>query len=299
MDFLNREERRVLRSIQEHLNHALSVSNAVSEQIGTVDVYFHPSNSDLLLNCVTPHKGVAWARRDDLLDGFRGLERLGRVPRLVFQDELFPEAFCQQLEIMGLTLEDQRVVMVYHPLVGPIPLDEIPLGCLPNASPTPVSAWAATTRADLATWLRVFNAGYFNTEMITVPPDTLDPLARASAEGTHVYVLASYERAALGAARIALHPPTAQIEAMVTAPLWYGMGLEIGLIMTAVREAEARGCDTLFTIAPPPESRAIYRRLGFEDVAHLVIYWQAEQYAVLSDQPDSASHSRQGENTTP
>lgn len=298
MEYLEREERKVLRSIQDHFNHTLRASGAVREQIGTVDVYFHPSNSDPFLNCVTPHKGVAWVRYADLQAAFGGLERLGRVPRLVFQDALFPRAFCQQLEIMGLTLEDQRVIMAYQPLVGPLMLDEIPLGCLPEHPPAPVTAWIATERADLATWLRVFNAGYFNTELITVPPEAVDALEHASAEGTQRFVLAHYERTALGAARLAIRPPTAQIETLVTAPLWHGMGLEIGLIMTAVREAEARGCEITFTIAPTFETRAIYRRLGFEDVAHLLTYWQAEQYAAPTDQTTTASLPMQGENET-
>ncbi len=295
MQLLNREDRKILRKIQDHINHMLRTSNTTIEQIGTVDVYFHPSSSGLFLNCVTPHKGVAWVRREDLLAAFQGMERLGRSPRLIFQDALFPEAFRQQLEIIGLTLEGMQVVMIYRPLLGPLIPDEIPLGCLPAEPPAPVTAWIATERADLGTWLRVFNAGYFNTDMITVPPSAVDALEQEMQEGSRFFVLASYERAPLGAARVALHPPTAQIEALVTVPLWHGMGLEIGLAWQAVREAEARGCETVFTIAPPPDLRALYRRLGFEDLTHIMTFWQAETYAAPTDILPSLSDSAEGD----
>ena len=124
MDALNRYERQTLRRIQAYLQAALLDTHVVVEQLGTVDVFFHPSDSDPYLNCATPHKGVAWVRRDDLTSAFTGLQRLGRQPRLVFQEALFPAAFQQQLNLMGLALTYEQVVMVYQPVLGPSPLDE-------------------------------------------------------------------------------------------------------------------------------------------------------------------------------
>ncbi len=44
MSSLNREERQTLRSVQAHIHASIVHSQVVIEQIGTVDVYFHPTN---------------------------------------------------------------------------------------------------------------------------------------------------------------------------------------------------------------------------------------------------------------
>jgi GNAT superfamily N-acetyltransferase len=276
MRVLNRDERKTLRSVQAHISAATLHGPVVVEQLGTVDVYFHPTNADPYLNCVTPHRGVAWVRREDLLDAFGGLERLGRTPRLVFQDALFPAAFRQQVELMGLELEEQRPVMVYRPIYGPHLPGETPRGCLPETSGEQIATTVAATPAELATWLRVFRAGYFNTEALQIDPNDVEPLHDSASQGISVFVLATYENTPLGAAHIALNPPTAELEAVVTAPLWHGMGLEVALITTAVRTVLLRGCSIIFTIAPP--LMRLYRRLGFTELTNMLSFWQAENY---------------------
>jgi hypothetical protein len=153
MGSLSREERSALRQVQAHMREVMRAQQGVVEQLGTVDVYFHPTNPDPYLNCVMPHRGVAWVRREDLNHAFAGLERLGRVPRLVFQDALFPTAFQQQLRLMGLTLEDRRTVLVYRPLYGPLMPDETPRERAPDRFDPAVSTSLATTQQELAVWM--------------------------------------------------------------------------------------------------------------------------------------------------
>ena len=246
------------------------------EQLGTVDVYFHPTNPSPYLNCAMPHKGVAWVRREDLLDGFAGLERVGRRPRLVFLDALFPEAFRQQLGLAGLALEDRRAVMVYRPQFGPDLPGEIPLGRLPEVIPPPVTARIAAAEIELATWLRIFRAAYYNAESVMIVPGEIQPLYEAIRTGENVFVIAGYEGSPLGAARVGLRPPTAQLEVVATAPLWQGMGLENALITTATRAAQDQGCDMIFTIAPPDDQLHTFLRLGYVEVTHILTFWHAE-----------------------
>jgi hypothetical protein len=52
------------------------------------------------------------------------------------------------------------------------------------------------------------------------------------------------------------------------------MGIEIALITTAARAAMERGCNTVFTIAPPEEFTRLYHLLGFVDLAHMLTYWR-------------------------
>ena len=279
MHSLNREERKTLRIIQDHIHTSMRAKQAIVEPVGTVDVYFHPSNLDPYLNCVTPHKGVAWVRRDDLYSAFAGLDRLDRIPRLVFQDALFPFAFQQQLELMGLTFEDQRVVMVYRPLYGPDMPGETPRDRLPSEFDYAISATVATTQADLAAWVRVFKAGYYNTETLSVSLAEVDPLVESAQRGERLFVLASYQDTPLGTAQICLRDSSAEIESVVTAPLWHGMGLETALVTTAVRAILEYKRDIIFTIAPTDDITRFYRVLGFVDLTHIMTFWQAEEYS--------------------
>ena len=283
MGSLSREERSALRQVQTHMREVMRAQQGVVEQLGTVDVYFHPTNPDPYLNCVTPHRGVAWVRRDDLNHAFAGLERLGRVPRLVFQDALFPAAFQQQLRLMGLSPEDQRTVLVYRPLYGPLMPDETPRERVPDRFDPAVSTSLATTQHELAVWMRVFRAGYYNTELLAVDPDIVKPLVIAALRGEKVFVMANYELAPLGAARLGLRNNTAEIEAVVTAPLWHGMGLESALIGTSVHMALERGANTVFSVAPPGDFIRLYRNLGFVELTHVLTYWLSEDQARWTD----------------
>jgi ribosomal protein S18 acetylase RimI-like enzyme len=273
---LNREERATLRHIQTHMREAIRAQQTIVEQLGTVDVYFHPSNPDPFLNCVTPHRGVAWVRRDDLSTAFAGLERLGRVPRLIFQDALFPAAFQQQLLLMGLTLEVQKTVLVYHPMLGPLMPDETPRERVPEQLDPAISVITPKTEQELAVWLRVFRAGYYNTELLAVDPEVVKPLVAAAQKGDKVFVMANYERTPLGAARLAVYESSAEIEAVVTAPLWHGMGLEAALITMAINSVMERGVNVVFTVAPAGDIGRLYRQMGFVEMTRVLTFWLTE-----------------------
>jgi GNAT superfamily N-acetyltransferase len=277
MESLNRDDRQALRSIQAYMGASMLDAGAVLEQVGTLDVYIHPTNPDPYLNCASPHRGVAWVRRDDLNGAFAGLQNLGRIPRLVFQEALFPQALQQQLKAMGLTLEHERQVMAYRPVYGPNPPNEEPIGRLPDTLPDDVTTQVATSKPDLATWLRVFRSGYYNAETLTVDPADVEPLIAAANQRTSLFVTASYRDTPLGAARVGLRSSTAELEAVVTAPLWHGMGLEAALVMTATREAMEGGCDVVFTVAQSEDFLRLCRRLGFVEVTRVLTFWLIDQ----------------------
>lgn len=271
MDVLNRHEREILRRIQPYLHSGLD-AGTVSEQVGTVDVYFHPKTRDSYMNCVTPHKGVTWINRDDLDDGLVALDRLGRTPRLIFQEALFPDGFQQQLRLMGLAFETEQTVMVYQPLVGPAPAGETIFGSLPDALPHDVETVVATTWSQVEMWLQVFYTAYYNSHAPAVEPEVVDALLDEIADGHVFCVQASYQGTPLGVAQIALHDDSAELESIEILPLWHGMGLETGMIMTAVREAQARGYTVVFTVQPPGEIRRLYHRLGFAALSRVLVY---------------------------
>ena len=277
MNIPNRYERRLLRRIQEFRRAALLEAHTVVEQLGTVDVFFHPNNPNPSANCITPHKGVAWVRREDLRNACIGLKRLGRPPRLIFQAALFPEAFCRQLLVMGLEPETTWQILVYRPLYGPALVGESLYGQLPSAFHYDVTAAVAEDAPTLRTWLRVFHAGYYRTDTAPVDPAQVADLVRQAESGRRIFVLATYRGTPLGAARIDVRKRVAELETVVTEPYWEGMGLEEALVTTGVRTAEARGCDLIFTLSPPQGPPALYRRLGFLPLTRLLIYRQKPQ----------------------
>jgi len=271
MDVLNRHEREMLRRIQSYL-HKGGDSGGVSEQVGTVDVYFHPKARDSVMNCVTPHQGVAWVNRDDLEDGLVALERLGRTPRLIFLESLFPEAFQQQLHLSGLEYEAEQTVMVYEPLIGPAPAGETIFGRLPDDLPRDVEAHVAATWPQVELWLQVFYAAHYNSHAPAVEPEVVDALLDEIEDGHVLCVQASFQGTPLGVAQVALHDDSAEFEGVETLPLWHGMGLEVGMIMIAVRETQARDYPVIFTVQPPGEFKRLYHRLGFVSLSRVLIY---------------------------
>ena len=295
MNIPNRYERRLLRRIQEFRRAALLENHTVVEQLGTVDVFFHPNNPDPAANCITPHKGVAWVRREDLRNACAGLERLGRAPRLIFQAALFPEAFRRQLLLMGLQPESAWQILVYRPLYGPAPAGESLYGQLPSAFHYDVTASVASDATALRTWLRVFQAGYYRTDSAPVDQAQVADMVRQAAAGRRIFVLASYRGTPLGAARVSVRDRVAELEAVVTEPYWEGMGLEEALVTTGVRAAEGCGCDLIFTLSPPQEPPALYRRLGFLPLTKLLIYRRQEEDP--AEQKTSTARPQKGETT--
>jgi GNAT superfamily N-acetyltransferase len=275
MPTLNWDERQMLREIQAHLCALLVREGAAREQISTVDVYYHTSNMAPRLNTISPHKGVAWVRRDDVIYAAEWLTEHKRRPRLFFLDSLFPGAFQQQLQLMGLALEDEKVIIAYRPLYGPVLPDEIPLGRLIPEFEEHISAEVIDARKDLAIWQRVFNTAYYNAETLTVSNDQVDRLAATIEAGENLYVLACYDHMPLGVARVILHPPAAELELISVIPLWHGMGLENALIITAANAAMDLGCDTIFAVEPDGMLLNSFRRLGFVEVSHILTYSQS------------------------
>lgn len=273
MDALTRPDRQALRRIQTYLRAAREDAGAVLEPVGTLDLIHHPTDPNPDLNCVTPQTGAAWIRRDDLNAAFARLDTLGRVPRLVYHEALSPAAWQPQLESIGLVLERARAVLVYQPVQGPAPAGETLFGRLPDTLPQDVTVRIARAAGDLHTWLRIFDSEYAHDEdALNNAPGVVAELVAMAAAGQRLFVTASFQNTPLGAACAGLRDTVAEFEAAVTAPLWYGMGLEAGLIISATREAAARGCTTVFTIQPPQDARRIYRRLGFVALSRVLTF---------------------------
>jgi hypothetical protein len=273
MDSLTREERHALRGIQDHLRATRQETGAVIEQVGTVDVVVHPTSPDPDLNCVMPHKGVAWIRREDLRAAFTGLERLGRTPRLIFMQALFPTAFSHQLALMGLVQEETRPILVYRPLLGPALPDERLYGTLSECANPIIDTALTMTESGLAAWLSIVRSAEMGEAVEAVAPEDVAALATITRGSDKLFVLARYDGIARGAAYVACYDRAAGLDVLATFPGWHGMGMESPLIATGVRAALACGSQTIFTLAPTPLIARLCRRMGFVDLTEVLIYY--------------------------
>lgn len=273
MDALTRFDRQTLRRIQTYLHAARDDAGVTLEPVGTLDLIHHPTDPNPDLNCVTPQTGAAWIRRDDLSAALARLDALGRVPRLVYHEALSPAAWQPQLESIGLMLERVRAVLVYHPVQGPAPAGEVVWGRLPDTLPQDITARVARSADGLHTWLRIFDSQYaHDDDALNDAPGVVAELVDMVAADQRLFVTAGFQNTPLGATCAGLRDTVAELEAVVTAPLWHGMGLEEGLIITATREAAARGCTTVFTIQLSQDAGRIYRRLGFVALSRVLTF---------------------------
>lgn len=273
MDTLTRSDRQTLRRIQTYLHAARDAAGVVLEPVGTLDLIHHPTDPNSDLNCATPQTGAAWIRRDDVSAAFARLDALGRVPRLIYHEALSPAAWQPQLESIGLVLERARAVLVYHPVQGPVPVGEVVFGRLPDVLPQDVTVRVAHSTDDLHAWLRICDSEYaHDDDAFNNAPGVVAELLDMAAAGQRLFVTACFQNTPLGAACAGLRDTVAELEAVITAPLWHGMGLEEGLIITATREAAARGCTAVFTVQPPQDAGRIYRRLGFVTLSHMLTF---------------------------
>lgn len=275
MPTLIRSERQTLRAIQEHRLLRCRRAGAAYTQISTVGVVYHSERADATLNLVTPHQGVAWTRGEDLKQGFKLLERRGRIPRLEYLRGLFPEAFSRQLALYGLQLENESTVWLYSPIQGPFPDGESPFGRpTENGYLEGFHVEEVNTQRTLGIWLRMFRSAAYGVDIPSVDIHDIEPLQQERVNGDSIFVLGYYHNTPIAALHIVVGPKAAEIiEPAIIAP-WSGMGFEEILIGFAVQLLQLRNRETVYTVTNNGESGQRYLRLGFIQITQVVTYVQ-------------------------
>ena len=108
-----KESRRVLRRVQKHLSQSLIDMGANRENIGLVDVVYHPKNKLPHINYVSPRKNAAWIPGPGIKKGLERLRELERKPRVIYIEGLYPPLFAKSIRDLGLVIEQESTIMVY------------------------------------------------------------------------------------------------------------------------------------------------------------------------------------------
>jgi hypothetical protein len=273
MSTLNRSERQILRAIQEHMHTQYRRAGAAYTQVSTVGIVYHPDNTEPALNLVTPHRGVAWTRREDLQQAFDILSQRGRLPHLQYLKALFPAAFAQQLVLQGLRLERETPVWFYLPFQGPIPEGERLFGWRHDFTPLEhITAQAAATYQDFAVWLRVHQAATYGAEVLEVDPARVAALRKARPVGDYLLLTVASHGAPLAVTEVVFGDLAAQVMPPQVIWPWAGMGLEEALIQCAIELALAQGVQVIYMTGLPDHDPRLYHRLGFVLLTHQLDY---------------------------
>jgi GNAT superfamily N-acetyltransferase len=261
---LNRTRRQTLRRIQDHINVSRQRHGVLNEQTGVMDIYFHPTDDFGYYNYVMPRRGVAWVPGGNILDAF---DMLGKhhTPHMTVLEELFPPAWHQQVERLGL----ERAAWTYPLLTyGVVPdCDQQPITVTP-ALPTPsyVSTLEAADPNAVIAWLRMHRR----------PVDVAEVSRSWSnvQDGHEMYLLAADGYTLAGGVMLTLDPPLAGLAGLYIEDSHRGRGVGTGLLRAAVERATQRGCTLIYAIGDCEADSRLYRRLGFVDLDSFVVYNQ-------------------------
>jgi hypothetical protein len=220
--------RRLLRIVNDHVRLLYQDRGARIEALDLVDVIVHPADPTPELNIVTPRRSTAWVAAGYIQPGLARLRELGRPPRVQYITGLYPPQFAVVLRDLGLQVEHEMPLMIWHAPTEPSPVAAQPDAPKPiqiqTAQDVPPPIWVEMVQSDYLrrlwrdTWRACYTSLYLlgdvtedestqTHEIDHAPPTVIDYVA---AVGTQP----------VGAARLImrLEIGSAQIAALTLAP---------------------------------------------------------------------------------
>ncbi|MFN8374948.1 MAG: hypothetical protein U0694_18990 [Anaerolineae bacterium] len=273
-DTFQRETRRVLRLIQDHLYQVHATLGAVKEDLGLVEVIHHPSNTLPDLNYITPRRKTAWVSGHDIEMGIEYMRKIERTPRVQYIEGLFPPLFARTLTGLGLEAEHEIPLMVYKRGgfndVKPPPL-------IPPDKPDGVSLERVSDQRGIETWWYVWRNAFYDVLTLGVEPLVVGRDMAALQLGQQVDILMQRYTFPIGVARISIQKETAHLVGLALMRENRTPELIKLLQLAAMQAAFEVGCDIVFAPGETEEDRRICRELGFSDLGSMVCYIAKEE----------------------
>jgi hypothetical protein len=264
-----RESRRILRQVQDHLFRVHTNLGAVRETVGMVDVFYHPDLDIPNLNYVTPRQKTAWVSGNMVQQGLDHLQKYGRTPRVQYIEGLFPPLFAKTLRDLNLQVERETPLMIYRPegINSTVP----PAPVMP-AMPDGVTIEAVTDQRGIETWWYVWRNAYFDVLTLGVEPLFVGRDTAALRLGHQAdYLLYRYGFPA-GVVRISIQGDTAHILALALLKEVRTPAMVKVLQITALKGALERKAALIFAPGETENERRLNRELGFVDFGSVVCY---------------------------
>lgn len=264
-----RELRRILRQIQDHLGQVHESLGAVRESVGMVTVYHHPTNVLPHLNYVTPRQGTAWVSGAMIQQGLQYLGNLGRAPRVQYIEGLYPPQLSAALRKLDLEVEREVPIMVYK--VGGI-AGRVPPPIQPRPLPDGIAIESVQDHRGMEAWWYVYRNAYYDVLTLGVEPLLVGRDMAALRTGDQVdYILYRYGFPA-GVARLSLYGETAHILCIALLREIRTPAMLQLIMNAAARGALERGAKIVFLPGETEGERRMGRELGFLDFGSVVCY---------------------------
>ncbi|MGQ9890103.1 MAG: hypothetical protein ACUVSX_16690 [Aggregatilineales bacterium] len=268
-----KESRRILRRVQDHIIAADTQSGAQREAVGLADVVYHPSNASTKLNYVTPRRSTAWVSSEMVQQGIARLQQRGRAARVRYIEGLYPPLFGAALRELGLVVEHEMPLMVY--LAG----ESASSASSPaTAAPLPdgVSATACADQRSIELWWYAWRNAHFDALTLGAEPALVGRDLAAVTCGQQLNLLLYRDNFPVGAARLSVQSQGAYLMGMALMKEARTSSLLRALVVAVARAALDRGCNLICAPGETEADRLILRALGFRDFGSLVCYAPAE-----------------------
>lgn len=275
-DSLQRETRRVLRLVQDHLYQAHATLGAVKEDLGLVEVIHHPTNTLPDLNYVTPRRKTAWVSANDIGMGIDYMRQIQRVPRVQYIEGLFPPLFARTLTGLGLEVERETPLMIYKK--GGF--GEPPPPLTPPEKPTGVTIERVSDQRGIETWWYAWRNAHYDVLTLGVEPLVVGREMAALQLGQQVDILMQRFSFPVGVARISIQKETAHILGVALMREHRSPDMTKLLHLAAMQAAFERNCEVIFAPGETEDDRRLCREIGFSDLGSMVSYSAKDESGV-------------------
>ncbi len=264
-----KESRRILRQIQDHLVHVHVNLGATRETVGLVEVFHHGGNPTPTLNYVTPRKNTAWVSGPNIKQGLDHLRTFGRSARVQYIEGLFPPLFAKTLRDLNLQVERETPVLVYKP--------EGIKGHIPAAPPTPtlpdgVIIEEVNDQRGIEAWWYVWRNAFYDVLTLGVEPLFVGRDVAAMHLGQQVDFLVYRYGFPVGVARLSVQEETAHIAALALLKEVRTPVMTQALQTAVLRGALEHKAKLIFAPGETESDRRIGRELGFVDFGSILCY---------------------------
>jgi hypothetical protein len=265
-----KESRRILRQVQEHLINVHTNLGAKQDTVGMVDVFHHPTNPIPNLNYVTPRRNTAWVSGTMVEQGLNHLRTFGRTARVQYIEGLFPPLFAKTLRDLKLEVERETPLMIYKPdgINGHQPP---PLPTTLNL-PDGVSIEQVNDRTGVELWWYVWRNAFYDVLSLGVEPLFVGRDMAAMRLGQQLDFLAYRYGFPVGVARLSIQGETAHILALALLKEVRNPAMTRSLQTAVLKGAVERKAKLIFAPGETDADRRLGRELGFVDFGSIVCY---------------------------
>ena len=266
-----KESRRVLRRFQDHVMQAHLLLGAEQQNLGMVDVIYHPGSRAGDFNYVTPRRNTAWVSGNFVQQGIDRMRELNRTPRVQYIEGLFPPLFARTLRDLDLEPEQETPIMIYSAdgLSGadPLPITLPPL-------PAGIRFETVKDQRGVELWWYVWRNAYYDVLTLGVEPIIVGRDMAALHQGKQIDIIVYRYEFPVGVIRLSLQPDnnTAHILALALMREVRDTQMTYLMIVNGMLTAIERGYKLIFAPGDGEEDRRLLRGIGFMDFGSILCY---------------------------